>query len=71
MVPEMLTGNAWAALAIGGPLNVLLLWLVHKHTSTEMRPYGRILVQSSVTCLAMLLLTAIQIPVGRVFYNIF
>jgi hypothetical protein len=63
MIVEVFVGNALGVLAIGGPLNVLLLWLVYKHTSTEMRPYGRILVQSSVTCLAMLLLTAIQIPV--------
>jgi hypothetical protein len=40
--------NATLALAIGGPLNVLVLWAIRKHTPTELRPFAQLLAQTAV-----------------------
>jgi hypothetical protein len=55
---------AWGSFAVGTVLNVFLIWLIRRHTPTEMRVYSKILLQTCVTDLLLLLATVLTDVVG-------
>jgi hypothetical protein len=57
--------NATLILAIGGPLNLLVLWAIRKHTPTELRPFARLLAQTAVIDLLVLTLSFFLLPVKQ------
>jgi hypothetical protein len=57
--------NAACAFAMGATLNaVLLCWAIRRHTPEGLRPYARLLRQTCLTDMALLLVHGILIPVG-------
>lgn len=46
----------WLCFLVGVPINTLLLWFIRYHTAKEMRPYARIMLQTAVFDLALLLM---------------
>jgi Serpentine type 7TM GPCR chemoreceptor Srd len=51
-----------ACAAIGIPANIALLWLIRHHTSTELRPYSRILAQTAILDTASLFMNVLLQP---------
>jgi hypothetical protein len=56
--------NASCAFVLGIPLNaVLLFWAIRRHTPDDLRPYARLLQQTSVTDFALLVVNFLVSPV--------
>ena len=67
MIREIHEICALTSLVFGSAFNIGLVWLILKHTPTELRVYSRILLQTCVTDLLMLVLDAIVQPVNLNF----
>jgi uncharacterized SAM-binding protein YcdF (DUF218 family) len=50
---------AWGSFVFGTLLNLFLIWLIQLHTPKEMRNYSKILLQTCVTDLLLLLATVL------------
>jgi hypothetical protein len=61
--------NVSLAVAIGGPLNALLLWVILKKTPAELQPFARILAQTAVIDLLVLGVSFTLLPVSIKFKN--
>jgi hypothetical protein len=56
--------NAVFTFAVGVPLNaVLLFWAIRRRTPAGLRPYARLLQQTCVTDMALLVVNVVLIPV--------
>jgi uncharacterized membrane protein len=57
--------NAVFTFVLGVPLNALLLfWAIRRHTPNDLRPYARLLQQTCVTDMALLIVNVVLIPVN-------
>jgi uncharacterized membrane protein len=56
--------NVTAALIVGGPLNVLVLWAIRRHTTAELHPFARLLSQTAVVDLILLVTSFTLLPVN-------
>jgi hypothetical protein len=64
--------NAVCAFTVGVPLNaVLLCWAIRRHTPEGLRPYARLLRQTCLTDLALLVVNLLLINVGASFNRLF
>ena len=68
MIREIHESCALTSLVFGSAFNIGLVWLILKHTPTELRVYSRILLQTCITDLLILVVGAIVQPV---FYSNF
>lgn len=55
--------NILACFALGIPANIALLWLIRHRTSTELRPYSRILAQTAILDTASLVINLLCQPI--------
>ena len=46
--------NSYTCFALGASLNLLLWWLAHKKTTSELKPYSRLILQTAYVDLAVL-----------------
>jgi hypothetical protein len=56
--------NVSVAMAVGGPLNALLLWAILRETPAELRPFARLIAQTAVIDLLLLGVTFTLLPVS-------
>jgi hypothetical protein len=67
-IADIALWSSFCALAVGGPLNGLLLWLIARHTTTvELRPYARLLTQTIITDLLSLVVSFLVVAVNLFF----
>jgi hypothetical protein len=57
------TSFAWSAFVLGAPMNAFLIWMIWRHTPKEMHVYSKILLQTCVTDLLLLLFAVLSDPV--------
>jgi hypothetical protein len=57
--------SAGGALALGAVLNLLLLYVIRRHTSPELRIFSGLLVQTVVVDLLLVAVTFLVMPVGH------
>ena len=55
--------SAHACFAAAATFNTLLIWLIKRKSTAELKPYARILLQMSVIDLALASLTFLHAPV--------
>src|SRR5262245_37490431 len=55
--------NVYVTFFLGAPLNLLLFWLILRHTPKGMRPFSMVLLQNAITDISGLIIQVIAQPV--------
>ena len=63
LMESLFMANGYTAFILGTALNTTLLWLIVRKSSSELRPYSRILLQVVVVDLATSAFTCLLMPV--------
>ena len=66
-IRQFYEANAYASCVLSIPLNLLLLFMIVKHTPTAMRTYSLILIQTCSADLALICVQTIVQPVNFLF----
>jgi hypothetical protein len=60
LVRAIKVASAWASFVVGGVGNLLVVWLVLRHTPKTMQIYSKILLQTALTDLTLIVLTVLS-----------
>uniref|UniRef100_A0A915ETQ1 G protein-coupled receptor n=1 Tax=Ditylenchus dipsaci TaxID=166011 RepID=A0A915ETQ1_9BILA len=70
MIDTFYTINFWLAFACGMTLNIVLIWLICKRSTNEMKAYSRILMQACIIDIYTLVVAAIGEPVYFIYEGV-